>query len=71
MIKKKIILNKWLGDKFENDTKCDDCGKFSSVVEFSTGPANVIRLCPNCLNKAGKDATGAYCQKLYGDLERE
>jgi|WetSurMetagenome_2_1015567.scaffolds.fasta_scaffold01970_7 hypothetical protein len=82
MITKKIVLNKWLGDKFENGTKCDDCGKFASVMEFSVevpspgimpghGWNIMISLCPNCLTNADKEVTDAYCKKMFSEVKRK
>ena len=65
---KRILLNKWLGDRFENDTKCDDCGKFTSVMVFEVRKGGLgmrMQLCPHCLNKADKEVTKKYCERMY------
>jgi transcription elongation factor Elf1 len=44
----RVILNRWIGDHFENEFSCDRCGKLSTTVEID----DIIALCPSCLAEA-------------------
>jgi hypothetical protein len=84
MIKTEIILNKWLGDRFENDTECDCCGKKTSIMLFKHQiylpvPGHVekklvlltAKFCPACLDKFSQEITNAYCKRIYEETREK
>lgn len=50
------ILNRWQGDRFENEVSCEVCGKLGSVavIPIGTGllPKGCLRICNSCLTSA-------------------
>jgi hypothetical protein len=77
MIETSVILNKWLGNRFENDTECDSCGKQTSVMSFKYPIHQPIRgvvivnFCPICLDKFSKEITDTYCERMYKEANEK
>lgn len=46
-----ILLNRYKGDHFENNRKCDLCNKLSSVIRFRQALSD-IKICGDCLATA-------------------
>jgi hypothetical protein len=44
----RVIINRWLGNTWENDRHCDRCQKHASIVEV----VFCVHLCAQCLNEA-------------------